>query len=636
MSKRGPSSGEQPGASSTMADQYQRLNLGFDTDRQIDKYELDTSTFDLVDVDGFHNTKFSTVLDYLIFTWFFLILSWALLAVDIYTCLNILVFHKWGNQGYTPYAYSVAKWIFTGCIIFEILLAIYHISWSIHAYRTRNIALAYVNNWAKIMYSIKRYNYHCLFFKIKQDTFFDWAAFLSYFELDNALEILIADAPRQVINILTLRYYATDGDFSQNFQNIIENIRTIATTNLKLSIILSFMCASVILFAIFFVKFCLGMICYIPVIVGIRRRGYKSLKKYCCHIVNEKVRILVRKHHKSKKELLDEGILDREEIKANPLLNSTTTFNEQTTGYRGTEWEGTQDLRNPFSSPKDLEAYGNGIVKPAPTYTFSNNSYEMSSMEKKINQSNKTFDSPGYVPYRHPEAPKNPFADSVKNQSSDTLISASSLTYPNQFVQTGGANQGSSYGSSRIAPPSRRAPPPTTTTNSLATYESLPTEVQYSPVKENADPVAYEYYTEQSHSSSETIPTTTNVPISSTSDQHTHLTNNEHGSSRGNLLDSFYETPAAVSQESLPYPARGSTILHQYNDPPYPERGSTIIHEYEQMSEQELHKDTGPYPHRDIESEEHDNENEYKNQNEYDREQEHGYYRRDYNQDQYR
>lgn len=318
--------------------------------REINKYKLDHSTFDLIDVDKFHNTNWSTVFGY-IWCWILIFLSWILLGVDIYTCLNILVFHKWSTDDYQPYAYSIAKWIFTGCIIFQFVLLFYHWLWAIHTYRTRNIALAYVNNIAKILYTVKSYNFHCLFSKIEQDTFFDWSCFLCYNELDNALQILVADAPRQVINILTLRYYATDGDLSND---IIANIKKIAELNLRLSIILSFMCLSVAIFAIFFFKFVLGMLFYLPVVYKLRGKGFKSLKRYCCKIVNDKVRYLVLKNHKPKDELLERGILNINEIKENPLLNDEITTLDNDFEYKALFHNDNQKLFNHSYNLKDL------------------------------------------------------------------------------------------------------------------------------------------------------------------------------------------------------------------------------------------------------------------------------------------
>lgn len=59
--------------------------------------------------------------------------------------------------------------------------------------------------------------------------------------------------------------------------------------------------------------------------VKLRKKGFKSLKKHCCDVVNENVRVLVVKNHKSKKTLLEEGIVDIKDINTNPLLLSSTT-----------------------------------------------------------------------------------------------------------------------------------------------------------------------------------------------------------------------------------------------------------------------------------------------------------------------
>lgn len=330
----------------------------FNAQREISKYKLDHSTFDLIDVDRFHNTNWSTVFGYM-WVWILVFLSWILMGIDIYTCLNILVFHRWSTDDYKPYAYSVAKWIFTGCIIFQFVLIVYHWIWAIHTYRTKNIALVYVNFIAKTWYSIRSYNYYCLFHKIERDNFFEWACFLTYNELDNALQVLVADTPRQVINILTLRYYATDGSESND---IIANIREIATTNITLSVILSFMCVSVIIWSIFFFRFCLGMLFYLPVYAKLRKRGYKSLKKYCCDSVSNSVRQLVLKHHKPKNELLEKGILDSNEIKMNPLLNNSSTATslnkkiDDDFAYRAADsFRKPTSLRNDSYSMQDLK-----------------------------------------------------------------------------------------------------------------------------------------------------------------------------------------------------------------------------------------------------------------------------------------
>ncbi|EDK47399.1 hypothetical protein LELG_05580 [Lodderomyces elongisporus NRRL YB-4239] len=288
-----------------------------DAERAIKKYDLNVSTFDVVKVENFTNYKCTTLFWYF-YMWILVLLSFILIAADIYSCLNILVFKKWGTEDYKPYAYSIAKWIFTGCIIFQFVLVIYHWIWALHIYRTRNIALVYLNSICKKIYSIKSYSCFCLLNSIDEGNFHDFCCFLTYYELDNAPQILIADTPRQVINILTLRYYATGGELNND---ILRNIKSIAQTNLNLSIILSFMCLSVVIYALFFFRFLFGMIMYVPLKCYLRDKEANTFKSYCCILINKSVSHAVRLHHKSKQELLDNGILSREGIAQLPELD---------------------------------------------------------------------------------------------------------------------------------------------------------------------------------------------------------------------------------------------------------------------------------------------------------------------------
>ncbi|KAI5956019.1 KCH1 [Candida theae] len=297
-----------------------------DAERAIKKNELNTSTFDVVRVDDFYNHNCSTMFWYF-YMWILVFLAFILLAVDIYSCLNILVFHRWATADYKPYAYSVAKWIFTGCIIFEFVLLIYCWIWAIHIYRTKNIAMVYLNSICKKLYSIKSFSYFCLMNSIDEGKFYDLCCFNTYYEIQNAPQILIADTPRQVINILTLRYYATGGELNND---ILSNIRSIAKTNLRLSIILSFMCLSVFIYAIFFIKFTFGMLSYIPLKFSLSSDGFKSFKSYCSYLVSKSVSDAVNKHHRPKKELREEGLLSEAAISELPQID-----NDYPSDYKG-------------------------------------------------------------------------------------------------------------------------------------------------------------------------------------------------------------------------------------------------------------------------------------------------------------
>lgn len=283
---------------------------------------LEESTFDVLHVDAFYNTRPWTILSYM-WVWILLMLKLAILGSDTYTCVSLLAFNRWSSLEYTVYEYKIAKWIFAGCILFRVALLVYQISWAIHIFRTRNIALAYLNNYARMMYAMRSYNYQCLFHQIDLEGFFEWACFFVYSQLDDALETLVADLPRQVINFMTLRFYATGGDENNA---ILDNIQAIAATNVRLAVVLSLQLGSLAIFLFFFFQFVLAMLLFIPIKVKVSHRGFRLLKDICYHYVNSNVRYLVKKNHKLKKELMAEGVMDYKEIQANPLLASESSL----------------------------------------------------------------------------------------------------------------------------------------------------------------------------------------------------------------------------------------------------------------------------------------------------------------------
>ncbi|RKP29088.1 hypothetical protein METBISCDRAFT_1129, partial [Metschnikowia bicuspidata] len=290
-------------------------------DSKKDTKGLEMATFDILDVKAFYNTRPWTVLSYA-WIWILLILKIAVLGGDTYTCVCLLAFNRWSSEEYNMYEYKIAKWIFAGCILFRMVLLVYQVAWAVHVYRTRNIALAYLNNYARMMYAIRSYNYQCLFHQIDLEGFFEWACFFVYSQLDDAFEMLVADLPRQVINFMTLRFYATNGETNNA---ILANIREIAETNRRLAMVLSVQLCSLVIFLFFFFQFVLAMLLFIPIKVKVSHKGFRLLKDICYHYVNSNVRYLVKKNHKLKKELIAQGIMDFREIQENPLFQSEST-----------------------------------------------------------------------------------------------------------------------------------------------------------------------------------------------------------------------------------------------------------------------------------------------------------------------
>lgn len=369
--------------------------------------KAEQSTFDVVKVHELHNTRLWTVLCYL-GSWIIICLKIAILGADTYTCVTLLRFNRWSSEDVQVYEFKVAKWIFTGCIIFRFTLLAWQIAWAIHIYRTHNIALAYLNNYSALMYKVRSYDYHCLFHAIEMHGFFEWAGFFIYFNLDDALEVMVADLPRQVINILTLRQYATDGS-----SNVLENIKKIATTNVRLSVVLSLQLLSVVIFAFFFFRFVLAMLLFIPIKVKVSDKGFRLFKAFCYLRVNEKVRLLVSHNHKSKHQLLAEGIMDADEIKANPLLASSSTFDLGHSTYN-------------LSSYGQLAMLLDDLLRSRPPRTYASS----------LRYGNRPFTRPDRLGSasslaEYPENFTSPFSDLGRYESNPLLA-----TYENPFADS--------------------------------------------------------------------------------------------------------------------------------------------------------------------------------------------------------
>lgn len=409
----------------------------FDTEKKSES--LDQSTFDIVQVDSFHNTRFWTLMSYL-WVWVLVLLTVAILALDTYTCVSILVFHRWSSSEYDVYEYKIAKWIFTGCILFRFVLLVYQISWGIHIYRTRNIALAYLNNYSRLFYAVRSYNYQCLFHEIDHEGFFQWACFFIYFEMDDALQILVADLPRQVINFMTLRYYATGGEMNND---ILANIRALADTNLRLSIILSVQLLSIAIFLFFFLSFLVAVLLYIPIKVKVSSKGFRSLKAYCYKAVNDKVRFLVRRNHKPKKQILEEGLMNYSDIQANPLLGSSTTFDLRT--------DFALEHPNPFSS-NPLDRYDTSVN---PFESPFENPYPKSKFAHSDSNISLSDLTPGEAENPFERSSRNKFMSNAGNDTpTDSEFPNKNATYPRRYTP--------------IAPPPR-----TQTTDSLTSHREM-------------------------------------------------------------------------------------------------------------------------------------------------------------------
>ncbi|GAA5902536.1 uncharacterized protein JCM6883_001441 [Sporobolomyces salmoneus] len=272
--------------------------------------------FDFIDVKEFHSSGCGTQLQYG-WLWILFVKSIAVYIADIYTLVALLASNRWAasilqseaaqgssaSSNVLEVPFSIGKWIFFGCIIFSFLLLLWEARKARAIVKSRDISYAFTNVMSQNWYALRSYDHFCFFCQIdnskkKKDEF----AFFIFFTFKGWKRLLLADAPRQVINAITLYSFGK----SENF-----------TTDLSVYFSGSILRDGVIVTMVFTVVMWLGSalllliaaICYVPLLCYIQG----NLKEYCCHKVDKRIAELMKR--KNRKRLAKEAEIARKEAR---------------------------------------------------------------------------------------------------------------------------------------------------------------------------------------------------------------------------------------------------------------------------------------------------------------------------------
>ncbi|ORY79971.1 hypothetical protein BCR37DRAFT_381399 [Protomyces lactucae-debilis] len=221
--------------------------------------------FDFIDICDFHTGSFGARIGYLAI-WFGIIRSFAILGLDIYTAIGLLILNTNAQAvaQQTFIAHDITKWIFSGCIILSVVLLIWDWIVAIRIIRSRNISFAFTNLIANRWYSVKGYDYHCLFHKLSAtDQKSDSMAFWVFFSFIGWKRLILSEGPRQAINAMTVFSVLSTRNFSFK-PEAYENITYFQWT------VLGFMALSLIIWLFSFVRFCLAALLFFPILCHIR------------------------------------------------------------------------------------------------------------------------------------------------------------------------------------------------------------------------------------------------------------------------------------------------------------------------------------------------------------------------------
>ncbi|CAO3695097.1 unnamed protein product [Rhizopus stolonifer] len=244
--------------------------------------------FDYVDINEFYDPSGWARVSYM--TMFFVILKGFLVYVaDLWTAVSLLVIGNSSEIEGADIPPEVSKWIFLGAILVSFILLFWDIRKSRNIIDSGDISYAFTSVIANRWYSVNDFRYFCLFRKINNSRKrIDSVAFFVFFTLKGWKRLLLAEAPRQVINIVTL---ITIVPHWIQIKNGVRLQNEILGKTIIQQIMTGTMAFSVLVFAISFISVCVATIIYIPLLCHIQG----NLKEYCCHKVDKRIAELLRK-----------------------------------------------------------------------------------------------------------------------------------------------------------------------------------------------------------------------------------------------------------------------------------------------------------------------------------------------------
>ncbi|GAA6023299.1 hypothetical protein JCM11491_006886 [Sporobolomyces phaffii] len=272
--------------------------------------------FDFIDVKEFHSRGCGTQLQYG-WLWILFVKSIAVYIADIYTLVALLASNRWAasilqseaaqgsgaSSNVLEVPFSIGKWIFFGCIIFSFLLLLWEARKARAIVKSRDISYAFTNVMSQNWYALRSYDHFCFFCQIdnskkKKDEF----AFFIFFTFKGWKRLLLADAPRQVINAITLYSFGKSENFTTDLSVYFSGsiLRDGVIVTMVFTVVMWIGSALLLLIAAFM---------YVPLLCYIQG----NLKEYCCHKVDKRIAELMKR--KNRKRLAKEAEIARKEAR---------------------------------------------------------------------------------------------------------------------------------------------------------------------------------------------------------------------------------------------------------------------------------------------------------------------------------
>ncbi|KAG0226406.1 hypothetical protein BGW41_004209 [Actinomortierella wolfii] len=265
---------------------------------------VSSHTFEFINIPDFHSSSYWSYLRYG-WIWLMFIKTILVMCGDIWTCCVLLISGDWTTSIEPAIDISIARWIFSGCILLSFVLVAYDLVKANRVIKSNDIAYVVSNRIVSVFYCLQKYDYFCFIMRIhSSNKMIDKLSFFVFFQL-KGWKHLIVQAPRQVINIMTLvAFMRTLGFDLDRLDELLHKLPSL--TNFTFYV-MAF--TSVVFVASAFLTL-VAVLIWIPLVCKIRG----NLKEYVCHKMDKRIDAIIQKtiKERARKAQMLERKLDEE------------------------------------------------------------------------------------------------------------------------------------------------------------------------------------------------------------------------------------------------------------------------------------------------------------------------------------
>ncbi|KAG0209096.1 hypothetical protein BGX33_005838 [Mortierella sp. NVP41] len=249
--------------------------------------------FEFLNIVDFHSNSTWARLRY---TWVWIMFFKAIMVLcgDIWTCTILIISGAWTSEIKPTIEISIARWIFTGCILLSFLLLAADFRKANKVIKSEDISYAVSNPIVSGFYCLQKYDYFCFIERIRNSSkLHDKLSFFVFFQL-KGWKHLVVQAPRAVINIMTLiafmKAIGFDLDHLDDVAQILPSLKPADKFTFCVMVFTSLM----FIFSGLATLVAIGL--WIPLVAKVQG----NLKEYVCHKMDKRIDNIIKETTKER------------------------------------------------------------------------------------------------------------------------------------------------------------------------------------------------------------------------------------------------------------------------------------------------------------------------------------------------